>query len=319
MDDQQIEQALRAGPVDEPRYTPSGRPVSVPVGRPMLRRLGAVLELAATAALIVAFVAGMLFIRGGSETGAVPDLLATLHAAGRIRIAVTTGSPQVRSPGSGLDGFDLDVARAIGQRLGLAVEIDAVDPAVIEAGGWGGHWDLAIDSAVSTNRRAATLLVGSPYYARSAALVVTDGSSIRDLAGLAGARVCTVRGSLAERWADGTLDLAGTTAAAVPAQLQTVSADSSSACLAAVGDGSATAFVADWVEEVNPSRAGLTTLAQVPFTGIVAPAADPAIPGSDALLAEVDRVVAALRADGTLRSLSERRFGGRDLTILPGN
>ncbi len=320
MDDERIDRALRAGPADEPRYSPLGRPAGVakPATRGWPSRLRGAFEVAASVALVVVFVAGVLFLRGRGDTASRPDLLATIQAAGRIRIAVTVGSPQVQSPGSGTDGLDLDVARAIGQRLGVAVEIDAVDPAQIEAGAWNGLWDLAIDSAVSTDRRAEVLHVGAPYYTRSAGAVVADGSTVGRLADLAGAPVCVVRGGLAERWTAGTLDLVDGVAVAPPPGLRIIAAETVDACLAAVNDGSAASFIADWAEDV-PVSAGSSVLADIPFTGAAGTAVDPAQAGSGNLLAEVDRIVAELRDDGTLRGLSERRFGGRDLTILPGN
>ena len=321
MDDERIERALRAGPADEPRYAPLGLPAPSHPRRIHQAALRGAFEVLAAVGLVAVVVSVVVFptiLRGGPQVGSPPDVLAAIHASGRIRIAVTSGSPQVRVPGSGIDGFDLDVARAIGQRLGVSVEIEAVDPSLIEAGGWGGRWDLALDSAVSTARRATALEVGEPYYVRTAAVVVPDGSSAASLADLAGAAVCTVRGSLAERWVAGSLDLVNGTAAVPPPRIRPVSRDTADACLAALGDGSAMAYIADWTMDVDPPGAGLVRLSDVPFTGAAGPAVDRGEPGSDTLLAEVDRIVASLRGDGTLRGLAERRFGGRDLTIPPG-
>ena len=318
MDDERIERALRAGPADEPLYAPTGVPARARSRQTRLRGAFEVLAAVAVVAVVVIGVALPAILRGGPQVGSTPDALAAVRASGRIRIAVTSGSPQVRVSGAGVDGFDVDVARAIGQRLGVAVEIDAVDPAQIEGGGWNERWDLALDSEVSTTRREASLGVGAPYYFRPAAVVVPDGSGVTRLADLAGAPVCTIQGSLVERWVVGNLGLVDGTAAAPPAGIRPVIRATAEECLAALGDGSAAAYLADWIVDVDPPGAGFTRLSDSPFTSAAAPAVDGGGPESATLLAEVDRIVASMREDGTLRGLSERRFGGQDVTILSG-
>ena len=318
MDDERIERALRAGPADEPRYSALGLGVPARHRRANPVGLRAAFELLGTVAVAAAVVISIVVIRTGDQAASTPDVLAAIRASGTMRVAVTSGSPQVFVSGSGLDGFDIDVARTIGKRLGVEVQISAVDPSQVEAGGWGGAWDLAIDSAVSTERRAAGLGVGERYYTRTAAVVVPDGSLITRLTDLAGATVCTVDGSLAERWVTGSLDLVGGVTAVPAAGIKPIVRTSPDACLAALADQSAAAYAADWTMDVEPPASGLTVLAEAPFAGAANVAVDPGRPGSPTFLAEIDRIVAAMRADGTLRALSERRFGGRDLTIAPG-
>ena len=318
MDDERIERALRAGPADEPRYSPLGLGVPVRHRRANPFGLRAAFEVLGTIAVAVAVVVSIVVLRTGDQVASTPDVLAAIRASGTLRVAVTSGSPQVFVTGAGLDGFDLDVSRAIGKRLGVEVQVSAVDPSQVEAGGWDGAWDLALDSEVSTARRAAGLDVGERYYTRTGAVVVPEGSPISQLSDLGGATVCTVDGSLAQRWVAGSLDLVDGTAAVPPTGTQPVVRTSPDACLAAVADGSAAAYVADWTMDVEPPDAGLTVLSEAPFAGAASVAADRTRPGSAELLAEIDRIVAAMRSDGTLRTLSERRFGGRDLTIPPG-
>jgi ABC-type amino acid transport substrate-binding protein len=318
MDEERIERALRAGPADEPRYSPLGRGAPVRHGRANRFGFRAAFELLGTVAVAGAIVVSIVVLRTGDQVAAPPDALAAIRASGTMRIAVTAGSPQVFATGTGLDGFDVDVARAIGERLGVAVQVSAVDPSQVEAGGWGGAWDLAIDSEVSTAGRAAGLDVGERYYTRTGAVVVPEGSPISRLSDLAGATVCTVDGGLAQRWIDRSLDLVDGTAADPPAGSRAVVRTSADACIAAVAEGTAAAYVADWAMDVEPPGAGFTILAEAPFAGAASIAVDRGRPGSAELRSEIDRIVAAMRSDGTLRALSERRFGGRDLTIPPG-
>ena len=166
----------------------------------------------------------------------------------------------------------------------------------------------------STDRRAALLSVGDPYYRHDAAVIVAEKSAIVQPAALAGRSVCVVGGGLAERWLAGTLDLVGGQTTVPPAGARVITRVSADACAAAVQDETADAFVADWVFDLPSVPAGLRQLPDAPFVSDVAPAVDPGQPGGETLLAAVDRAIAALRADGTLRSLSERRFGGADVT-----
>ncbi len=298
----------------------------LPAGAPVFGRrahanrspLRTAFELLGTVAVAVAIVVSIVVLRTGDQVASTPGVLAAIRASGTMRVAVTSGSPQVFASGSGLDGFDVDVARAIGKRLGVEVQISAIDPSQVEAGGWGGAWDLAIDSEVSTARRAAGLDIGERYYTRTGAVVVPEGSPITRLTDLAGEAVCTLDGSLSQRWVAGNLDLKEGSAAVPPIGAQPVLRTSPDECLAAVADGSAAAYVADWAMDVEPPAAGSAILAEAPFSGAAGIAVDRERPGSVELLAEIDRIVAAMRSDGTLRTLSERRFGGRDLTIQPG-
>jgi len=319
MDEDRLERALRAGPLDEPLYALKGSTMEYRTPSRSSRRSG-IVSLISTAVIAAAILVSLMVFRSGptTDTGpGGPDLLAQVRAAGRIRIAVTTGSPQVLVKGIGYEGFDLDVAQAIGRRLGVQVEIDLVDPAKIERGRWDGRWDLAIDSEVSTAHRGALLSVGAGYYARAAAVMVVDGSPIHGLVDLTGQPACIVSGGIAERWLDGTLDLVGGQDRQAPSGVRIVSRQSLADCIGAVRDGTAAAFIADWRFDLPSVPAGLHALGEVSFIGVAATAVDPERAGSARLLAGIDRVVAELHADGTLRSLSELRFGGQDLTTLP--
>jgi polar amino acid transport system substrate-binding protein len=315
MDDERIERALRAGPPGEPAYQPLAPAVVAPVRRRGM--LPSWLRVAGAAAAAVAVIAAVAVWRAGQvappDSGA--NLLTELREAGRVRIAVSSGSPQVEIPNAGFEGFDIDVARELGDRIGLRVEIAIVDPAEIAAGHWQGRWDLAIDSAVATGGRARQLLLGQGYYAKPATVVVTQDSPVTSLADLSGRRICVVPGSFGERWVSGTLDLIGGVTEPPPPGATAISTDAAGA-IDSLGAGDCDAFVADWAYELGATPAGFRALAEAPFTGIAAPAVDPTRPGSDRLLVEVDRLVDEMRGDGTLGGLSQRRFG-TDVTALP--
>ena len=62
---------------------------------------------------------------------------------------------------------------------------------------------------------------------------------------------------------------------------------------------------------------GIRVLDQPAFTEAAAVAADRSGLSTTALLAAIDQEIAAMRADGTLTSISKRRFGGIDVTTVP--
>ncbi len=322
MGDDAIERALRSGPPDEPLYVPTAATLADPASAGVRgsspragRGVGSVLATAAIAAVVLV---GVVLFRPAAKVDPNPaghDLLAEVTAAGRLRIVVTKDAPQVLVPGVGVDGFDIDVARAIGGRLGVLVQIDTADPAEIERGDWADQWDLALDSVIGTADRRVHLGVGNGYYVRSASVYVASSSNIRTLGDLDSARLCVVEGSDAQRWVGGTLHLIGGTMAATPSAPRLTAAPSADVCVAEVRDGATDAFVADPGTETD--RSALIALADSPFRGVAGPAVDLSRAGNATLLAAVDRILSDLRADGTLRTLSERRFGGQDLTILP--
>jgi ABC-type amino acid transport substrate-binding protein len=75
------------------------------------------------------------------------------------------------------EGFDIDVAREIGTRLGVDVEFTdpTFDAAV--AGNWGGRWDMSVGSVTVTTERMEVLDFTQAYYYTPAQLSVYDDSA----------------------------------------------------------------------------------------------------------------------------------------------
>ncbi len=76
-----------------------------------------------------------------------------------------------------MDGFDVDVAKEIGKRLGA--EVKFVTPAwdVITAGKWSGRWDISVGSMTPTAKRAEVLSFPAIYYYTPAAVAVHSNSA----------------------------------------------------------------------------------------------------------------------------------------------
>src|SRR5690606_14485628 len=88
------------------------------------------------------------------------------------------------------EGFNIDVGRAIAERLG--VEIEFVTPGwdIITAGNWGGRWDVSVGSMTPTAARREVLDFPAIYYYTPASLAVhVENETIATPADASGLRI----------------------------------------------------------------------------------------------------------------------------------
>ena len=331
MDDDRIEQALRQGPPDEPTYEPGrfartaglGRPTPARRGRRIWSGFGGTVRLAATGVVVALIVAGLVVVRSGNLSvspsptpGPVGgnDLLARVRSSGVLRVAIVPDYPNVQLAGGAYDGIDIDVAREIAARLGVRAEIVPVNPADLVAGGWSGRWDVVVGLTITTSAQRS-LEIGQPYRFQPALVAVRSDLPIATVADLAGHTVCVGADPAVAQWLNGSLDVVSATPIApAPAGVLRTNTGSDSACLATAGQPSWDAFVGDRQLAADyASLVGVRVLGQPAFTEEGAVAADRSGPSPTSLLAAIDQVIAAMRADGTLTSISKRRFGGVDV------
>jgi polar amino acid transport system substrate-binding protein len=319
MSDERIERALRQGPPAEPAYmahlTPAdlhGLARKAPRSKSAFSFLAGLGQVAVTAGLVVAVV-GIVLIRSGAfETAAKPStLLADVQARGVIRIAVRPDRPQVTAPGGARSGFDVDVATEIGRRLGLRVELDFIPADEILAGR--GEWDIALPSSAIEPGAFATT---TAYYDWPVRLIVPAGSAAAGPGDLSGSTICVVTGSSGEIWLDGRFRGTSVTPVAIPPTPSAIHRlVTDEACAADMDAGASGALItAGWSDADLAARPALKRLGEPIFTEerpviAVSGQRDPA-----SLMAEIDRILAAMRSDGTLPNFSRSRFGGLDLS-----
>jgi len=86
-----------------------------------------------------------------------------------------------------LDGFDVDVARAVAQKLGVKLRLETPSWDVIAAGRWSGRYDICICSMTPSKARAEVFAFPVEYYASPAVIVVNANDerihSAKDLNG----------------------------------------------------------------------------------------------------------------------------------------
>jgi ABC-type amino acid transport substrate-binding protein len=74
------------------------------------------------------------------------------------------------------EGFDIDVATEIAERLGVDVEFTDPTFDAVVAGSWGGRWDMSVGSVTVTEERREVLDFTQPYYFTPAQMSVFDPS-----------------------------------------------------------------------------------------------------------------------------------------------
>ena len=86
-----------------------------------------------------------------------------------------------------LDGFDVDVAKAVAQRLGVRLKLETPSWDVIAAGRWSGRYDICVCSMTPSEARAQVFDFPVEYYQSPAVIVVnakdTAIASGKDLSG----------------------------------------------------------------------------------------------------------------------------------------
>jgi hypothetical protein len=192
------------------------------------------------------------------------------------------------------------------------------------SGGWAGRFDIAMQHLAITDTRRTVLDFSAPYAFDPAVIVVPAGSALTSIEELAGATVCAARGSVADQWLSGTLQLTDPPMdpATPPDSLTLVGTTTEASCLDAVTAGT-DGVVAGLVGADDAARAiaagdQIVTLGDPVFyapigIGFDRSGADPA-----SLEAALGDALEDLRADGTLSARSVARFEGMDLTQVPG-
>lgn len=263
----------------------------------------------------------------GGTGGGDDDLLSLVQERGVIRVSTDANyEPQSFLDASGqLTGFDVEVAREIGRRLGVEVEHVTPDWDVITAGNWGGQWDMSVGSMTVTTARQQVLDFAEPaYYFTPAQFAATIASGIDTLEEINGQAVCVGVATTYETWLSGDKDALGLPEASFyadpPTGITIVPLTTDSECPQSIQAGRQEFQVfltSDTV--VNAAIAGGVPIQKVDspvYSENLAAAFDKSGPDNSALRQRVGEIIQEMRDDGTLRDLSIKWFG-EDLTQDP--
>lgn len=266
-----------------------------------------------TRALGAAFVVVVMANPGALEAGEVLD---RVTSSGILRLSSDAQYPpqSFLNENNEMDGFDVEVAREIANRLGA--ELDIVTPAweIITAGNWGGRWDVSVGSMTPTKARAEVLDFPAVYYYVPASFVVHTDSVAQDVADLEGKRIGVCGGCTYEAYLNKNLVI---DAEGVPpfdyqvgtGEIRTYETDVNVFDDLRLGDGkrldaglSALPTIIEAAENGYPIK----PLGKPVFYEPLAVAVDKGDPEFSARIAEI---VSAMHADGTLSRLSRKWYG----------
>ncbi|MFC3965882.1 amino acid ABC transporter substrate-binding protein [Nocardia jiangsuensis] len=255
----------------------------------MRRRLFAAVLLAVLAAT------GLTACSGSSD----PDVL-------RVGTEGTYAPFSFQGTDGALTGYDVEIARAVGEKLGKRVEFVQTPWDAIFAGLESRRFDVVANQVTVTPERSRKYGISTPYTV-SEGVVVTraDDNSITSLADLRGK---TSAQSVTSNWNQVATD-AGAKVEAVEGFVQAVQLLKNGRVDATVNDNLA---VAEYTTRTGDS--GVKVAAETGSTTEQAFATRK----DDALLADLNRALDELRADGTLKRISEKYFG-TDVSAPAGN
>jgi polar amino acid transport system substrate-binding protein len=261
-----------------------------------------------------------------SKTDASGDLLAEICDKGTLTVSTAADYPPqsaLTADGTTYEGFDIDVATEIANRLGVEIAWQVPSWEAITAGGWNGRWDMSVGSMTPTNDRQDVLNFTEPYYFTPAVVVVhEDNTSITDLStDLDGAKVGVCSGCTYEQFLDKSLAIDGFTFDFVidDAEISGSDTDTTSLQDLALGDGTRLDAV---ITSLTTAQGYIDSGAPVKIVGDpvffepLAVAVDKSAEADPAAFSEtVDQIVHDMHEDGTLTEFSEKWYGGTDLTV----
>ena len=248
------------------------------------------------AALIAVLTALSLAGCGNSDSGPVID---QVREAGVLKVGTEgTYTPfSYQGPDGQLTGYDVDVIRAVGDKLGVSVEFTQTPWDSIFAGLEAKRYDLVANQVTVNDERTQKYDLSTPYtYSEGVIVTRADDNSITSLADLNGK---TTAQSATSNWAQVARD-AGANVESVEGFVQAITLLKDGRVDATVNDNLA---VAEYQKQTSDT--GVKVAGETGDTSEQAFAARK----DSGLMPDIDKALDELRADGTLAQISQKYFG----------
>jgi polar amino acid transport system substrate-binding protein len=290
--------------------------------------------------LVVAILASLVLAACGAGATKADNLLDAVKQRGYILVSTDPNyAPQsflnteakrpsaTKCPSDALttaemQGFDVDVAKAIGDDLGVETCFATPSWDAITAGNWANKWDVSVGSMTIKPARQKVLDFSVPYYYTPAVVAVKADSTFKSLDDLAGQALCVGSATTYEDWLNGKLDIRPEDIyAKAPANVTVVSLETDQECAQAITAGRQdfVGYVTSGTVVDQNIAAGMPVkkLGEPVFSENLAAAFDKSssLP-TDSLRAEVDKLFTAMHSDGRLADISNKWFKA-DLTVAP--
>nr|WP_306303142.1 glutamate ABC transporter substrate-binding protein [Actinomadura formosensis] len=233
----------------------------------------------------------------------------------KLTIGIKFDQPALglKKPDGTYDGFDVDVAKYIAQKLGVpasGITFKETTSANRESFLGGGQVDLVVATYSITEARKSQVTFGGPYYiAHQDTMVKASDNSIKKAAGLKGKKLCKAAGSnsfrrITEGPPDGKLNIKGVTL---------VDASSYSECVSKLKSGALDAVSTD-----DLILAGFANQQKGAFKVINDPFTDEKYgvglkKGDTETCEAVNKAINDMYSDGTAKTLLEKHFVGTGL------
>jgi len=205
--------------------------------------------------------------------------------------------------------------------MGVVTQWETPSWDVLTAGNWNDRWDVSVGSMSITDERAQVLDFSEPYYFTPAGLAVQEGSDITSLDQLSGKRLGVCGACTYEFYLNRTLAIPGFNFEfLVPEDVEIVTYDTDSTAIQDLKLGRVDAVMSavPTLEEAIKKGKEIRLLGDPVFLEPLAVAADKnsTLPVTS-LVAELNRIITEMHADGTLSELSMKWYGV-DITKGPG-
>ena len=211
-----------------------------------------------------------------------------------------------------LDGFDVDVAKAVAQRLGVKLKLETPSWDVIAAGRWSGRYDICVCSMTPSEARAQVFDFPVEYYQSPAVIVVNaKDTSIASGKDLSGKKVGVISASTYEAYLNKDLVIEGAPLKYPFDNVQVAPYDNETVAFQDLALGSGVRLDA-MVTNLITAR---ERIAQDPRFKIAGNTlyAEPNVvaieKGDPQWSARVTEVIDQLKADGTLSKISQKWIG----------
>jgi polar amino acid transport system substrate-binding protein len=259
--------------------------------------------------------------RGPSSEGAcggeTTDLLAQVCEEGVLTVSTDPAYPpqsKLNEQTGEYEGFDIDVATEIADRLGVDVAWETPAWDVITAGSWNGRWDTTVGSMTPTNDRQEVLYFTEPYnYVPAVVVVQADNDEVTDIStDLDGATIGVCTGCTYDQFLNKELDIEGYTFDFVIDDAEVSGYDTDTTALQDLANGRVDAVITSvttaqgYIDEGNPVKIVGDPVFNEPLSVGFDKSSDPS---SESLYEAVDEIVAEMHEDGTLSGFAEEWYG----------
>ena len=257
---------------------------------------------------------------GGGEAGG-DDLLAQIEEEGVLTVSTDPAYPpqsSLNEETGEYEGFDIDVAKAIADDIGVDIAWEAPAWETITAGSWQGRWDLSVGSMTVTPERSEVLHFSTPYYYTPAVILVgADDESIVDLTtDLDGQTIGVCGGCTYDFYLQGTLEIPGESFDFIIDDPDIVTTDTDTTAIEQLVQGRVAAVMTSAtvaqgaIDEGLPVKVVGDPLFYEPLAAAIDASAEL---DTESFVARVSEIIERMHDDGTLSELSNQWFG-LDLT-----